>query len=307
MRLLLFFLVFTALFSACEKEGLESTTETVAAESVEIVDGVAVSFVDGLARFESYDAATAAEDYFLSLPNDDVHPFSFPSDFRSAHQLFESLGEEDFKEESIPTTFRHVAYLLEEDGDKYLEPIINNSMLKHLANANAQLVIADKLLTIRLDQVVTIPFTDFVEYGEQPEQSPNAIVQPISRNILSLQKGNLDVCTADYSPKRRVRGEVEENTGFLGSTQTCNYRVKTKLLRGGFGGIYYPKEADRIIRHRGDFFQDQSVGIAVFEQNFNQKTLNTLVLNNVPCSTPAFRVNHYAETGTGNNNCDTQY
>lgn len=240
---------------------------------MKLPNGIEINFDDGIAHIESYSEAAVLEDVFQSLENDDVHPYSFPDDFLSSHDHFETLTEEAFTSIDIPSAYIPVAHFLLDDGELYLEPKINHSMLKHLANARGQLRIADDLLAIELDEIVVIPYGEFSDFAEHPRLSPNASVINISG---TQQKVDIASCREDYESKRRIRGQLERNTGFLGSTQTCKFRIKTNHYSKGFAGAWFGKKIEKI-QHEADIALQSGGFISGNGQTFNRSSLNTLI------------------------------
>lgn len=240
---------------------------------MKLPNGIEINFDDGMAHIASYGEAAQLENLFQSLGNDNVHPYSFPDDFLSSHDHFETLAEEAFTSTDIPSPYIHVAYFALDEGEYYLEPKINHSMLKHLANSKGQLRIAGDLLTVELDEIVVIPYSEFSDFAEYPRLSPNASIINLSGTQLKV---DIASCREDYESKRRIRGQLERNTGFLGSTETCKFRIKTNHYSKGFAGAWYGEKIEKI-QHEADIELQSGGFLSGNGQTFDKSNLNTLI------------------------------
>lgn len=237
--------------------------------------------------------------------------------FISSGEKFEDLSEEDFPATGsglVPDEFKSVAHLNLIQGEQYLEPISDEPALLELANSNGQFAVGDELITVRSRKLIMIPLADIKEYGMMPEQHPMARVHYPTTNRIKIQttapKRNIGLCVKEFGNsgkgRRRLRGEIEENTGLRGifsNEPTLNVRARTKFFRKGSFGIWYGEKAD-MLRHEGSLaFQFSNIGEYIDESDTDTQEFNTLFDKTGPVERFFGGINHTAFEGSSVEDC----
>ena len=275
------------MLSSCEDDTQLISTES---SSTHMVNGQEVLSHNGLLHLPSIEVAAALAQSVETEPLGSVlAELHNISGFISAGDRFDAITEDLFTTgDGVPAAFRQVAYLETFKGDKYLQPVSDEPLFLHFANQNGQVVIGDLLLTYLPNRGITIPIKEYDEYGANPMDSPNATVYSFSKITLEssiiTKTRNVGFCEADFSPRRRIRGELEENIGFLGELgdeSTFNIRARTKHTRRGLFNIYYPELA-QTIEHVGSVRETTGDDILVDDRCTGCNSLNTLMANDSP-------------------------
>lgn len=290
MKLHLIFVAFFLLvLSSCGIEDENLTTPASIDSNSLLVGGVEIEFKEGIAYLPTVESAFALEDAIDGVNKESIiAQLGNVTGFTSAEEKYQQLSEEMFtSSDVIPAGYDKVAFFNTIGGDVYVDQIINIPFFMHLANENGQVVIGDVVVSLYKDLGVTIPVSEFVQFGSSPLESPLAkrfkINAEVEVAVTTPDKGNLAVNTSDYGTRRRIRGEIEQNIGFLGEVfgsqiNGLTIRVRSKHYRKGAFGIFYGEKADQL-RHVGGVLENTSNALFPFDvTRSNTQSFNTLVI-----------------------------
>lgn len=283
--------VFLLVLSSCGIEDENLTTPASIDSNSLLIGGVEIEFKEGIAYLPTVESAFTLEDAIDGVNKESIiAQLGNITGFTSAEEKYQQLSEEMFTSpDVIPAGYDKVAFFNTIDGDVYVDQIINIPFFMHLANENGQVVIGDVVVSLYKDLGVTIPVSEFAQFGTSPLESPLAkrfkINAEVEVAVTTPDKGNLAVNTSDYGNRRRIRGEIEQNIGFLGEIfgsriDGLTIRVRSKHYRRGAFGIFFGKKAD-FLRHVGGVLEATSNNLVSFDEDDEDKqSLNTLVIAN---------------------------
>lgn len=212
---------------------------------------------DGLVYISSFSSGAILEDEFKArnTRKQSVAAIDAVKSFISADEAYLAISPDDYSTTEAALGINTPYAFVEERGDEtYVEPVIDDDMLRHLANSEGLLVVEDEIWLIQRNYILMAPYEEYSTGLAFPHESDNIRKEVIKREKVELpneiEKANIGRCRDEYGTRRRVTGEIEvRNSIFNGATRRVIVRTK-HFLRPAFPRVWFGTEADRL-GHRG--------------------------------------------------------
>ena len=229
-------LLFTLSIFSCESDGITIPSESQSITLSTSVGNVPASVSNGFLEFASLDALDEA----LYTEGLIEHGIAIPGEFKSAYQAYNEFITNEANTVADIADYPNVVVIVEWDGEEYLEPVVANDALSHLANHDGLISLTTHMAKIDRDAIRVVSDKDFAKMGIVAfENAPSLESHFFKTKRTAIQKRNvISPERAEFrgrnrrgretGPRFRLTGNLESTESLIGPNRLI---CRSKLFK----------------------------------------------------------------------------